>query len=117
MSRQIRGDRRRTGTFIAGVCHGALAGVEIAFSDSKFSVLSAIIVICMAECKLRLRWEYELVPPFDSLIAAPVYILNYFMWGWERRWRFTDKVWLNVDFLYPLYNVAGAWAIRNYSSF
>lgn len=114
VSREIRGDNRRLGTMMAAACHAVLAGIELTFFDSEFSVLSAVVVLCMAECKLRLRWEYELVPPFDSLVAAPAYVLNYFMWGWEHRWRYTDKVWWSVDFLYPVCNVAGAWAIRSY---
>ena len=70
----------------------------------------------MAECKLRMQWHYEFVPPFDSVVAGFAYVLNYFMWGWERRWQYTDKVWLSLDFLFPLSNVLGAAAIHEYAS-
>lgn len=116
VSREIRGDRRRLGTLVAGICHGILSIFEFTYMDSKFSFLSAVVVICMAECKLRMRWEHELVPPIDSLFACPVYILNYFMYYWEHVWKYTDKVWLSADFLFPLSNIVGAWCIREYVS-
>ena len=114
MSREIRGDNRQLGILMASVCHGMLAGFEAVFSDSEFSLLSAIVVLCMAESKLNMHWEYELVPPLGSLFALPVYVMNYFMWGWQHRWHFTDKVWRSLDIIYPITNVAGAFVVGNY---
>lgn len=114
VSREIRGDNRRLGILMASVCHAIMAGVEAVFSDSEFSVVSAFVVLCMAESKLWVRWEYELIPPLSSLFALPVYVLNYFMWGWEHRWHYTDKVWLSMDVLYPISNIAGAFAINRF---
>ena len=70
----------------------------------------------MAECKLRLRWQYELVPPVYpsvNLFAAPVYIMNVFVWDWAHTWKYTDKVWKSADILFPLANIAGAYALYN----
>ena len=106
-SRYVRGDNMRLGLVVASGLHVVLA----AFEGLDFSFLSICTVLCMAECKLRMRWEYELVPPLD-LYAAPVYIMNVFVWGWAHTWRYTDKVWRSMDILYPLANVAGGFVLR-----
>jgi hypothetical protein len=113
-SREIRGDHRRLGVFVAGVCHALLAGVEFVYTDAQFSVLSVILTLCMAECKLRLNWGYEVMPPFGSMLAMPVYVMNYFMLGWEHVWKYTDKVWLSMDILYIVCDMIGAYVIRVY---
>lgn len=112
VSRYVRGDNMRLGLVFASAFHFVLA----AFESLDFSVLSVCIVLCMAECKLRMRWEYELVPPLYpsvNLFAAPVYIMNVFVWDWSHTWRYTDKVWRSMDVLYPLANVAGGFVLRS----
>lgn len=113
-SREIRGDHRRLGVFVAGACHLILAGVEFVYMDRQFTFFSVVLVACMAECKLWLRWEYEIFPPFGDFLAMPVYILNYFMLGWEHVWKYTDKVWLSIDILYIIFNLVGAYIIRTH---
>ena len=110
-SRYVRGDRVRAGLVVASGLHFVLA----AFEGFDFSFLSVCTVLFMAECKLRLRWQYELVPPLYpsvNLFAAPVYVLNVFVWDWAHTWKYTDKVWKSMDILYPLANIAGAYLIR-----
>lgn len=106
-SRYVRGDNMRLGLVFASGLHFVLA----AFEGLDFSFLSVFVVLFMAECKLRLCWQYEIVPSLYPF-AAPVYIMNFFMWGWAHTWRYTDKVWRSLDILYPLANVVGAFVIR-----
>ena len=113
-SREVRGDHRRLGVFVSAVVHAVLAGVEFVYMDMQFSVISVFLVVCMAECKLRLNWGHEVMPPFGNLLAMPVYVLNYFMLGWEHVWKYTDKVWLSMDITYLVFNAVGAYAIRKY---
>ena len=110
-SRYVRGDNMRLGLVFASALHFVFA----AFERVDFSFLSICTVLFMAECKLRLQWQYEIVPPVYpsvNLFAAPVYIMNFFVWDWAHTWEYTDKVWRSLDILYPLANVAGAFFIR-----
>ena len=48
-----------------------------AFEPVKFSFFSACVVLFMAETKLRMKWQWELIPPVYpsvNLFAAPVYM-------------------------------------------
>lgn len=106
-SRYVRGDNMRLGLVVAAGCHLIMA----AFEPLEFSFLSVCVVLFMAECKLRLQWQYELIPPVYpsvNLFAAPVYIMNVFMWDWAYTWKYTDKVWKSLDILYPIANMCGA---------
>ena len=110
-SRYVRGDNMKLGLLFASALHFVFA----AFEGLDFSFLSICTVLFMAECKLRLQWQYEIVPPVYpsvNLFAAPVYIMNFFVWDWAHTWRYTDKVWKSMDILYPLANTAGAYLIR-----
>lgn len=105
-SRYVRGDNLKLGLIFASALHFVFA----AFERVDFSVLSICTVLFMAECKLRMRWQYEIVPPVYpsvNLFAAPVYIMNFFVWDWAHTWRYTDKVWKSMDILYPVANIAG----------
>ena len=105
-SRYVRGDNMKLGLVFASALHFVFA----AFEGLDFSFLSISVVLFMAECKLRLQWQYEIVPPVYpsvNLFAAPVYIMNFFVWDWAHTWRYTDKVWRSLDILYPLTNIAG----------
>lgn len=111
-SRYVRGDNMRWGLVFASGCHFVLA----AFESLEFSFLSVCVVLCMAECKLRLEWQYEVVPPVYpsvNLFAAPVYIMNVFVWDWAYTWKYTDKVWKSADIVFPFANIAGAYALYN----
>jgi hypothetical protein len=113
-SRYVRGDHMRLGLIVAACCHFVLA----AFETLKFDFLSMCVVFFMAECKLRLQWQYELMPPVYpsvNLFAAPVYIMNVFVWGWAHTWKYTDKVWRSADILFPLANIAGAVVLHKYA--
>ena len=113
-SRYVRGDNMRIGLVLASGFHIILA----AFETLDFSFLSVCVVLFMAECKLRLRWQYELIPPVYpsvNLFAAPVYIMNVFVWDWAHTWKYTDKVWKSADILFPLANIAGAYALYKYT--
>lgn len=106
-SRQVRGDNMKLGLLFASGLHFAMA----VFEGLDFSFLSVCIVLFMAECKLRLRWEYEIMPPL-SPYSVPVYIMNFFMWGWASVWTYTDKVWRSLDIVYPVANIAGGMFLR-----
>ena len=111
-SRYVRGDNMRMGLVVASVFHFLLAF----FEPFDFSFLSVCVVLFMAECKLRLQWQCELIPPVYpsvSLFAAPVYIMNVFVWDWSHTWKYTDKVWKSMDILYPVANVAGGFVLRH----
>ena len=111
-SRYVRGDHMRLGLLFASALHFMLA----AFESLDFSFLSVCIVLFMAESKLRLQWQYELIPPVYpsvNLFAAPVYIMNVFVWDWAHTWKYTDKVWKSADILFPLANIAGAYMLYN----
>ena len=102
----------RLGLVCASVCHFILS----AFESWDFNIMSVFVVLFMAESKLRLQWQYELVPPVYpsvSLFAAPVYIMNVFVWDWSHTWKYTDKVWKSMDILYPVANVAGGFVLRH----
>ncbi len=71
----------------------------------------------MAESKLWMRWQYELVPPLGVLMVLPVYVLNYFMYGWAERWKYTDKVWQSLDVCYIIANIIGAYFIHTYGGY
>ena len=106
----VRGDNMKLGLCYAAGCHFIMA----AFDSLDFSVLSCFVVLFMAECKLRLCWAYELVPPVYpsvNLFAAPVYVMNAFV---DRgyHWKYTDKVWKSVDVVYPVVNAIGAVVLR-----
>lgn len=112
-SRYIRGDNKRLGLVFAAALHFIFA----AFESLNFTFLSTCVVLFMAECKLRLHWQYELVPPVYpsvNLFAAPVYIMNVFVWDWAHTWKFTDKVWKSMDILFPLANISGAYYLYKY---
>lgn len=111
-SRYVRGDNMKLGLVFASALHFVFA----AFEGLDFSFLSISVVLFMAECKLRLQWQYEIVPPVYpsvNLFAAPVYIMNFFVWDWAHTWRYTDKVWRSLDILYPLTNIAGGFFLRH----
>lgn len=104
-SRYVRGDNMRVALVVASGLHFMFA----AFESLDFSLLSVCTVLFMAECKLRLQWQYELVPPVYpsvNLFAVPVYVMNVFVWDWGVSWKYTDKVWRSFDILYPLVNIA-----------
>ena len=107
-SRYVRGDNMRLGLIFASALHFVFA----AFEGLDFSFLSVFVVLFMAECKLRLRWQYEIVPSL-SLYSAPVYVMNLFVWDWAHTWRYTDKVWKSLDILYPMANIAGGFFLRH----
>ena len=112
-SRYIRGDNKRIGLVIAAGVHIALS----AFEPLKFSFFSSCAVLFMAEAKLRLNFQYELIPPVYpsvNLFAAPVYCMNFFLWGWEHRWRYTDKVWRSFDIAFVVINIAIAVMLKIY---
>ena len=106
-SRYVRGDNMRLGLVVAAGLHLVFA----AFEGLDFSFLSIFVVLFMAECKLRLRWQYEIVPPL-SPYSAPVYIMNFFVWDWAHTWKYTDKVWKSMDILYPVANIVGGFFLR-----
>ena len=105
----------RFGLWFAGALHLIMA----AFEPLKFNFFSACTVLFMAEAKLRLHFQYELIPPVYpsvNIFAAPVYCMNWFIWGWEHRWKYTDKVWRSLDIAFPIVNTAIAlylWYIYN----
>ena len=110
-SRYIRGDNQRLGLMIAGSLHLIMA----AFEPLHFNIVSVCIVLFMAEYKLRMRWEWEWVPPLypaANMLAAPVYIMNMFVWGWAHRWKYTDKVWTSMDIVYPVANIIGGFLLH-----
>lgn len=112
VSRYVRGDCMRLGLVCASVCHFILS----AFESWDFSIMSVFVVLFMAESKLRLQWQYELVPPVYpsvNLFAAPVYVMNVFVWDWAYTWKYTDKVWKSFDILYPVANIAGGLFLHN----
>lgn len=103
-SRYIRGDNIRFGLLFAAAIHMILA----AFEPLTFSFFSTFVVLFMAEAKLRMKWEYELVPPVYpsvNVFAAPVYLMNTFLWGWAHKWKYTDKVWKSFDIAFPIANI------------
>ena len=109
-SRMVRGDNMKLGLRYASGCHFIMA----AFDSLEFNVLSFFVVLFMAECKLRLCWAYELVPPVYpsvNLFAAPVYVMNAFV-DWGYHWKYTDKVWKSLDVVYPVANTIGAFVLR-----
>ena len=110
-SRYVRGDNMKLGLTFASAFHLIFA----AFEGLDFSFLSICTVLFMAECKLRMCWQYEIVPPVYpsvNLFAAPVYVMNFFVWDWAHTWKYTDKVWKSLDILYPLANIAGGYFLR-----
>jgi hypothetical protein len=110
-SRYVRGDNMRLGLVFAAGCHLIMA----AFEPLQFSFLSVCVVLFMAECKLRLQWQYELIPPVYpsvNMFAVPVYVMNAFVWDWAHTWKYTDKVWRSFDIFYPLANIVVSYFIR-----
>ena len=108
----IRGDNMRLGLLFAAGFHFILS----AFEPVKFSFFSACVVLFMAEAKLRLRLQYELVPPLYpsvNLFAAPVYCFNWFIWGWQHKWKYTSKNWRSFDIVFPIVNIAIALTLYN----
>ena len=103
----IRGDNMRIGLVFAAALHIILS----AFEPLKFSFFSACVVLFMAEAKLRMRWQWEIIPPVYpsvNLFAAPVYIFNFFIYGWEDTWKYTSKNWRSFDIAFPIVNTAVA---------
>jgi len=103
----IRGDNMRLGLLFAAGFHFILS----AFEPFKFSFFSACVVLCMAEAKLRMKWQWELIPPVYpsvNLFAAPVYCFNWFIYGWEEKWKYTSKNWRSFDIAFVIFNVATA---------
>lgn len=103
----IRGDNMRFGLYFAGAIHMILSALE----PIKFSFFSACVVLFMAEAKLRMRWQWELVPPLYpsvNLFAAPVYIFNWFIYGWEEKWKYTSKNWRSFDIAFVIVNIGVA---------
>ena len=103
----IRGDNMRIGLCIAAGLHIVMS----AFEPLQFSFFSTCIVLFMAEAKLRMNWQYELVPPVYpsvNLFAAPVYCMNFFLWGWQEKWKYTSKIWRSFDIAFVIVNVAVA---------
>lgn len=106
----IRGDNMRLGLVFAAAFHLILS----AFEPVKFSFFSACVVLFMAEAKLRLKWQWELIPPVYpsvNLFAAPVYCLNFFIWGYEDKWKYTSKNWRSFDIAFVVVNIAFALAL------
>jgi len=103
----IRGDNMRLGLVFAAGCHFILS----AFEPVAFSFFSACVVLFMAEAKLRMKWQWELIPPVYpsvNLFAAPVYCFNFFLYGWEDKWKYTSKNWRSFDIAFPIVNIAFA---------
>jgi len=106
----IRGDNMRLGLVFAAAFHLILS----AFEPVKFSFFSACVVLFMAEAKLRLKWQWELIPPVYpsvNLFSAPVYCLNFFIWGYEDKWKYTSKNWRSFDIAFVIVNAAFALAL------
>lgn len=102
LSRYLTGEDRRRGLLLCGVAHLLMSLLE----PFQFSFYSVCVVAFMAECKLRMCWSYEVIPPVKYvLLSGPVYVMNYFLWGWVHRWKYTDKVWRSPDILFPVLNV------------
>ena len=102
LSRYLTGEHRRMGLVFCGIFHLLMSFLE----PFQFSFYSVCVVVFMAECKLRLNWSWEVMPPIKYvLLSGPVYVMNYFMWGWGYRWRYTDKVWRSLDILFPVINI------------
>ena len=107
----IRGDNMRLGLVFAAAFHIILS----AFEPLKFSFFSTCVVLFMAEAKLRMRWQWELVPPVYpsvNLFAAPVYCMNFFLWGFEEKWKYTSKNWRSFDIAFVICNIAIAFVLR-----
>jgi hypothetical protein len=103
LSRYLTGRNRRMGLIFCGISHLLMSF----FEPFKFSFLSVCVVVFLAECKLRLNWQWEVMPPGAYvLLSGPVYVMNYFMWGWTHRWKYTDKVWRSPDIIFPVLNIA-----------
>jgi len=103
----IRGDNMRFGLVFAAAFHIMLA----AFEPLKFSFFSTFVVLFMAEAKLRMKWQWELVPPVYpsvNLFAAPVYVMNFFIYGWEEQWKYSSKNWRSFDIAFVITNIAFA---------
>ena len=110
LSRYLTGENRRVGLIFCGVVHLLMSF----FEPFRFTFLGTCVVMFMAECKLRMRWEWEVVPPLSYvLLSGPMYVMNVFMWGWTHRWRYTDKVWRSLDVIFPVCNVAAGLYLRN----
>jgi len=104
----VRGDNMRLGLVFAAGFHFILS----AFEPLMFSFFSACVVLCMAEAKLRMRFQWELIPPVYpsvNLFAAPVYVLNFFIYGWETQWKYTSKNWRSFDIAFVIFNIATAY--------
>lgn len=103
LSRYLTGENRQLGLIFAGIAHLLMAF----FEPINFSFLSVCTVLFMAEAKLRLKWDWELVPPvYNVILSGPLYIMNLFIWGWAHTWKYTDKVWKNPDIIFPILNIA-----------
>lgn len=103
LSRYLTGENRRMGLVFCGIFHLLMSFLE----PFQFTFFSVCAVVFMAECKLRLKWSWEVMPPVRFvLLSGPLYVMNYFLWGWEHRWRYTDKVWRSLDIIFPLLNIA-----------
>jgi len=103
----IRGDNMRLGLVFAAGCHLILSAIE----PLKFSFFSACVVLFMAEAKLRMRFQWELIPPVYpsvNLFAAPVYCFNFFLYGWEDKWKYTSKNWRSFDIAFVIFNISTA---------
>ena len=103
----IRGDNMRLGLVFAAGCHLILSAIE----PLKFSFFSACVVLFMAEAKLRMRFQWELIPPVYpsvNLFAAPVYCFNFFLYGWEDKWKYTSKNLRSFDIAFVIFNISTA---------
>ena len=113
VSKYIRGDNKRVGLVIAAGFHLILS----AFEPFQFGIIPTFIVLFMAEAKLRMQWEYELIPPVYpsvNVFAAPVYLMNTFIWGWAHKWKYTDKVWKSFDIAFVITNVCMGLYLHNF---
>ena len=114
-SKNIRGDNVRIGLVIAGGLHIVLS----AFEPFKFSFFSTCVVLFMAEAKLRMQFQWELVPPVYpsvNIFAAPVYCMNWFIYGWEDKWKYTSINWLSLDKAFVVVNIAMAYCLYLFNS-
>lgn len=105
----------KKGLALASACHLILS----LFEEGEWSIQTlwrVTIVIYCAEMKLRMKWNYEWVPPVEPLgiIAIPAYVGNLFIYGWTHTWKYTDKVLKSPDIMFCLSNVLFATIYKTY---
>lgn len=106
-----RGEHRRRTLCVAGVCH--LVCHYVVPQDPRTHWTAIAIGFMAAEAKVGLMYEpwtnIETVTSLSTLCVvtgtpAALFstvptISNISLLGWSHRWRFTDKVWFNLDSL------------------